>query len=135
LSATYNSNGTENVFWRAANGQLMHDYFIGSGAWIPGLVAAAGHLLSDPVALATVANGLGVFYRTDTGVPSQSYFPSPGDSWVAQSLPGSSVSGLVVPALTRGSAEDAFFLTTSGGLYHDYFTGSGPWIGPSSLPS
>jgi hypothetical protein len=135
LSATYNSTGTENVFWRAAGGQLTHDYFTGSGVWIPGLVAAAGDLVSDPVALATGADGLGVFYRTDTEMPSHFYFPSPQDSWVAQSLPGSGVSGLVVPVLTRESGEDAFFFTTSGELYHDYFSGSGSWIGPSFLPS
>ena len=135
LSATFNSSGTENVFWRAANGQLIHDYFTGSGAWTQGPVTGAGDLLSDPVALATGADGPGVFYRSNTEGPSHSYFAGPQDSWVTQTLPGSSVSGLVVPVLTRETAEDAFFVTTSGTMYHDYFSGSGPWIGPSSLPS
>jgi N-acetylmuramoyl-L-alanine amidase len=135
LTATYNSNGVENVFWRSTNGQLVHDYFTGSGAWVPGSIPGSGGLRSDPAALATSARGLDVFYQGNTGGPWHSYFDSPPGTWVTQPLAGPAVSGLVAAALTQNGGEDAFFSTKSGGLDHDYYTGSGPWIGPASLPS
>lgn len=135
LTATYYSTGTENLFWRTTDRQLAHDYFTGAGAWVPGLVPGTGALLGDPAALATGAGGLDVFYAGATGDPFHSYFAGPAYVWVTQRLAGSGVAGLVVPVLTRNGGEDAFFSTASGGLYHAYFTGSGPWVGPVSLPS
>jgi hypothetical protein len=112
-----------------------HDYFTGAGAWLSGLIVGATELLDDPVAIATGGAGLDVLYPDNTGGPWHSFFASPRYSWVTLPLPGSGLTGLVVPVLTRNGGEDAFFTTTSGELDHDYFTGTGPWIGPGALSS
>ena len=135
LTVTSNSSGTENVFWRTTSGQLVHDYFTGSGAWVSGLVAGTGVLTSDPIALAVNADGLDAFFAGYGGGLWHSFSTSPRSSWVTLRLPGSAIAGFVVPVLTYDGGEDAFFSTSSGALSHDYFTGSGPWIGPSSIPS
>ena len=136
LTATYGSSGYENVFWENTQHELMHDYFPGSGPWVSGLIATSDSEWFDPGAIATNPYGLDVFYLADqAGVPTHSYFATPFTKWQTGFLPGSAVSDLVVPVLTRNGGEDAFFSTTSGGLYHDYFTGSGPWIGASPLPT
>jgi Beta-lactamase enzyme family len=60
-SVTSSSDGAENVFWRAADGQLVHDYFTGSGPW-EGPQPLGGSLASGTAAIATPGSGLDVFY-------------------------------------------------------------------------
>ena len=130
-SVTSNSDGAENVFWPAADGQLVHDYFTGSGPW-EGPQPLGGLPASGPAAIATRGSGLDVFYVGSSGKLFHSYFT--GSAWVEnRSLPGSGVAGGLTATSNSDGAENVFWRTASGQLVHDYFTGSGPWEGPQPL--
>ena len=130
-SVTSSSDGAENVFWRAADGQLVHDYFTGSGPW-EGPQPLGGSLASGTAAIATPGSGLDVFYVGSGGGLFHSYFT--GSTWVEnRSLPGSGVAGGLTATSSSDGAENVFWRAADGQLVHDYFTGSGPWEGPQPL--
>jgi hypothetical protein len=142
VAVGYNASGNEELFARASDGSVWHDYFIpGSSSWSGWgtLGAPTGATLQSDVSVGYNAGGSEeLFARASDGSIWHDYFIPGTSSWSGWgSLGGASGVTLrsdVSVGYNQSGSEELFARASDGSVWHDYFIpGSSSWSGWGSL--
>jgi Peptidase family M23/Putative Ig domain len=142
VSVGYNSSGEEELFARASDGSVWHDYFIpGSSSWSGWgtLGSAAGATLQSDVSVGYNASGNEeLFARASDGSVWHDYFIPGSSSWSGWgslgSAAGATLQSNVSIGYNQSGSEELFARASDGSVWHDYFIpGSSSWSGWGSL--
>ena len=144
ISVGYNQGGCEELFARASNGSVWHDYFIpGSSSWSGwgSLGRASGVKLQANISVGYNASGSEeLFARASGGSVWHDYFIPGSSSWSGWgslgSAAGVTLQSDVSVGYNQGGSEELFARASNGSAWHDYFIpGSSSWSGWGSLGS
>jgi hypothetical protein len=142
VSVGYNSSGEEELFARASDGSVWHDYFIpGTSSWSGwgSLGGASGITLRSDVSVGYNQSGSEeLFARASDGSVWHDYFIPGSSSWSGWgslgSAAGETLQSNVSIGYNQSGSEELFARASDGSVWHDYFIpGSSSWSGWGSL--
>ena len=128
-------NGTVDVFYMGANGQLWHVYEVGNGAFTAPSQLGGGPLGSDPEPASSGHGDVAVFWMgadASKNLWEASY--QPGVGWRLPIGLGAGPLGGTAPhpVAYNTNSYDVFWRGTDNNIWHDHSAG-GPWSGAQLL--
>jgi hypothetical protein len=126
LALTAESNGNQDVYFRAANAVLQDDHWnAGTKVWtLHELNGVTPGSSGDPTAVVESSGNQDVYYRSTTGAVLQDHWIASEEKWTLSELGGAAAGNPAAVVEPDGSSRDVYFRGTTGAIWQDRWSAS-----------